>query len=190
VNQNSKNFETYTLYMGSSETVTITQTLEAGVDLTITGGRTIQYGTAGTPSPNSLFIIEKDASLTLVENDTDLRGDCDSSLVQVNGTFIMKDNSAITSHSTDSVYGVVYVTNGGMFIMEDGRIYSCISNSDDENATAGVYVESGGTFDMRGGTISGNTIGITPADVYLENGSSFIKTNTAVIGELVDKREP
>jgi len=66
-----------------------------------------------------------------------------------NGTFTMNGGTISENGNTGSAGGGVAVSDGGIFIMNNGNITGNIAPSG-----GGVHVSEGGTFSMNGGTIS------------------------------------
>jgi len=113
-------------------------------------------------SKGHLFKVDSNVTLILDKNIT-LRGisDNDKSLVDVSGTLVMNEGSAITDNTTElngmlrlfATTGGVHVCPAGTFIMNGG----IISGNKTSGGAAGGGVTVGGTFIMKGGTISGNS---------------------------------
>jgi len=169
----------YTLFVGENVNVGA-QAFNANSNVRLTiqgigGTRTIQYnGPVNAP----LFNIGSTASLILGNNIT-LLGIVNSEhyLVNLNeGTFIMKNGSKITGHTTSQA-STVYAGYSSTFIMEGGEISNNTSNYN--GSSGGVYVGFNATFTVGGSAVvSGNKKSDgTPSNVYLSNGQYITLSN-------------
>jgi hypothetical protein len=111
----------------------------------------------------SLFVIEKDASLTLdkgIGPGLRLTGNSDATapLIMVDGgTLVMGSGIFMVNNTnTSGNGGGVVITNNGTFTMNDGAIGHPLYGGNTATDGGGVYIDSG-TFTMNGGTISNNT---------------------------------
>jgi len=139
-------------------------------------------------SKGNLFKVGLGVTLIL-DNNITLRGinNNEESLVEVSGTLVMNDGSAITNN-TNRRYGNlemftnaggVQVWNTGTFIMNGGIISGNTSSGGCGLAGGGVSVC--GTFTMKGGTISGNT-SLHGGGVNVAIDSSFIMEGGTISG--------
>ncbi|MDR0926085.1 MAG: hypothetical protein LBN31_17225 [Hungatella sp.] len=110
------------------------------------------------------FIVNANGKLTLENIVLDGSTNGGGVVVNLNGSFIMNDNSRIQSCSA-SQGGGVYVI--GTFTMNDNAV---ISNNNATASGGAVYIGSsgltGGTFNMKSGEISGNTAAFYGGGVF------------------------
>ncbi|MCL2550246.1 MAG: hypothetical protein FWE78_04900, partial [Methanimicrococcus sp.] len=77
----------------------------------------------------------------------------------------------IVTHKKGETGGGVFVDDGGVLIMNSGKISDNTINT--PFGSSGVYVGFGGSFEMSGGVISKNTAIMSGGGVFVESGGSF-----------------
>jgi uncharacterized repeat protein (TIGR02543 family) len=176
-------------------------------DFTVTGITTASFGSVtgvtvslrGTGRTLSLSgngsILRIAANQTAILRDVTLRGDISNytSLVYVNGTFIMNGGEITGNTTTPSYYmgdyrggtngGGGISVHGGTFIMNGGKISGNTVGNNGKGG-GGVNVDGaedgGGTFTMNGGEISGNTAS-SGGGVYMQ-GRTFTMNGGEISG--------
>jgi len=164
----------YTYELKQDETINPTVLSKTGINLTLksqgSGNCTINLDSNSSPG-SPLFMISN--GFTLILENVTLKGHSasNSSLVYVDGTFVMKNWAKIADNNGSGVF-----IDGGTFTMNGGEIKG--------NSYYGVYVNPNGTFYMYGGEISENNAG-----VCVEAESTFTVGGNAGIYENTDASE-
>jgi hypothetical protein len=148
--------------------------------VTICGEKTISLSLS---SDDALLIIY--ANQTFIVYDTKLKGRTsnNSSVVYIEGTFIMEGNSSVFGNISSSGGGGVYV-NGGDFTMLGNA--SVTGNTSTGSFGGGGVMVNEGNFVMQGSaSVSGNSSSVEGGGVYVNSsrftmsGSASVSGNTA-----------
>ena len=181
----------FTIKLYEDQTMTSSRELGTNQHILIIGAGGVRTINGSNIAAASNMFTVNGATLTLGENIT-IKGRTTTGTGAVinisNGTFRMLAGSKITGHVNNGTSAAVYLPGvGSVFEMLGGSI-----DNNTTTAAAGTTTTSGGvvviqgTLIMTGGSITGNTQGTEPSDVYHVNtaANSFTISGNAAIGAL------